>query len=496
MSEVNSTVTLKLSAVKGVTLVKAETLLKKMLRESTIRQNAALKANMTIDCTVKTKFSNTAARKLILPIPATEDRLAKFNVGEMDRSEVYRILSSYQKRLNLAKFLRNTKWLASFDDCKQSLGWTDYELYKNVLRSRKLPVLPRINSAILPISKSGNNFANLSFANSTIVLEKFALWDQRVDLIFNIPEKLQRLHPNLDKITRPNIRLLDGEVVFDFVIRENVESEQIILTSTLALDLGVSKSFSAVRVYSDGRYSEELIPSIFTNRQSKSADKLSREIKLVSDKNKRRAALGVNNSLAIDQEKKLREKKMRVNEAHDWSVAADVLAHSNPNEQITIENLKWNTGGGFGFKRFRHSSVSSKLEHAASRRGKRVKRVNAAFSSQTCPQCQMQVTPDANRTISCPCGWNADRDFTAAIVLGQRSLKIKKLSIKKNQPTPKQPRNKKRKANLLPKKNTVWIAFTGASPTEATSSSLTLTATSVIGPPINCVFNLPNLKIL
>jgi transposase len=408
----------------------------------------------------------------------------------MDRSETYRILSIYQKRLKLANFLHSKKWSASFEDCKQALGWVDYQLYMNVLRSRKLPTVPRIRSAIIPLAKSDQNFCTLSHTDSMVILENFALWDQRADLIFTIPSKIARLHPNLSKISRPSVRLLNGEVVFDFTFRESVASERIISSSTLALDLGVSKAFSAARVYSDGRYSEELVTSVFTERQSKTAKKLSQEIKMLSDKNKRRAILGVHNSQAVKQEKILREKRIRVNEAQDWSVAADIISHSKSGEQITIENLKFNSGS-VGSIRFRHSSVSSKLEHAANRLGKNVKRVNASYSSQTCPQCQKRVTPNTNRMTRCICGWIEDRDYTAAIVLGQRALKIKKLSIKKNRPTPKRPRNSARKARVLKKKNTVWTAFTGAYPTEATGLSLARTATSVIGvTPVSCSSNL------
>lgn len=479
MTEVSSTITLKMSSVEGATLDQAEDLLRKMIRESTSRQNAGLKANMTVDCTSRTKFSNAAARDLVLPIPSTKIRLNKFNVDEMDKSEVRRILASYQKRLVLAKFLRSKKWGATLDECKKALGWIDLHLYENVLKSRKIPTFPRIKSAVIPLSKSATQFCDLKYSNSKVVLENFTLWDRRVDLFFELPAKLINLHPNLEKITRPTIRIDADKVVFDFVLRESVEREPIVSTSTLSVDLGVIKAFSAVRVHSDGRYSEEFTPSVFTDRQSRAAEKLGLEIRRVREKNKSRELLGVQNKEAIAQEKTLILKLQRVNEALDWSVAADILSHSKSGEQITIENLKFNTGGSIGVRRFRHSSVSSKLEHASNRRGKNVKRVSAAYSSQTCPKCQTRNKPDSDRFMHCECGWYADRDFTAAVVLGQRGLKIKKLSSKKNEPTPKRPRNSARKRRILPYKSTAWTAFTGASPAEATGKSIKLSATSV-----------------
>lgn len=490
MTEVNSAVTLKLSAVEGVTLKQAEKLLKKMLRESTIRQNAAIKANLAVDCTDFTKFSSASARALSLPIPRSKVRLAASRVDEMDRSEAYRVLGGYQKRLALAQFLRSTKWLASFEECKSARNWIDYNLYKNVLRARKLPTVPRVKSGIIPLAKSDTSFCVLSHTEGSVTLERFALWDRRANLIFKLPSKLALLHPNLKKIARPNIRLLNGEVVFDFVLRETVEREMITSVSTLALDLGITKVFSAARVYSDGRYSEELTPSMFTDRQSKTAEKLSREIALVSAKNCRRSVLGLQNKHSIAQETTLREKRKRINEAHDWSAAADILAHSKAGEQITIENLKFNSGASLGEKRFRHGSVSGKLEHAANRRGKNVKRVSASFSSQICPRCQTKNAPDSDRVIRCNCGWSADRDYTAAIILGQRGLKIKKLSVKKNRPTPKRPRQTARKCAVLPFKNRAWTAFTGATPAEATGKFIELSATSVTGGlPVSCPSN-------
>ena len=480
MAEVNSAVTLRLVSIEGATSKQAESLLKRMLRESTRRQNSAIRANLFIDCTDYTKFSSSAARDLDLPIPLTPGRLATSRVDEMDRSEAYRLLGAYQKRLALAEFLKSAKWRASFEECKANFGWIDYQLYRNLLRAGALPKVPRIESAVIPLSKSDVQFARLSLVGTTIRLDRFALWDRWADLTFEIPEKLAQLHPNLSKVTRPNIRLLNDEVVFDFVLRENVESEIIAVSSTLGVDLGVEKPFAAARVYSDGRYSEEFIPSVFTERQSRTAAKLSNEILLVGGKNYRRALLGVSNGRAIEQELTLREKRIRVNSALDWSVAADILAHSKPGEQITVEQLNFNTGGSLGGKRFRSGQMITKLEHAARRSGKNVKRVRASYSSQECPSCKSAVVPDAARVSNCACGWTGDRDYTAAIVIGRRGLKAKRLSVKKSKPTPKRPRAKARSRALLPFKNRAWTAFTGALPAEATGT-LTSTATSVSG---------------
>ena len=480
MAEINSTVTLRLTTIEGATPKQASSLLKRMLRESTKRQNSAIKANLTTDCTGYAKFSSSAARELELPIPRTTGRLAASRVDEMDRSEAYRILGAYQKRLALAKYLKSTKWLASFEECKADFGWVDYQLYKNLLRAGSLPKAPKIESAVIPTSKSDFQFTRLSLSGTTITLEHFALWDRWADLTFEIPEKLAALHPNLSKVTRPNIRLLNGEVVFDFVLRENVEPEIATPISTLGVDLGVEKPFSAARVYSDGRYSEEFLPSVFTERQSATAAKLSREIPLVSGKNKRRAKLGISNERAVIQERTLRDKRSRVNTAMDWSAASDILAHSKPGEQITVEQLNFNTGGSLGAKYFRPGLMIAKLEHVARRSGKNVKRVRASYSSQECPYCKSAVVPDAARMSNCACGWIADRDYTAAIVIGRRGLKAKKLSVKKTRPTPKRPRAKARVRAVLPFKNRAWTAFTGAAPAEATGTHSS-SATSVIG---------------
>ena len=480
MVEINSTITLGFSTVEGATSKQTSNLLKRMLRESTKRQKAAIKANLTVDCTGFAKFSSSAARKLDLPVPRSPGRLAASRIDEMDRSEAYRILGSYQKRLALAKYMKSTKWLASFEECKADFGWVDYQLYRNLQRAGSLPKIPRIESAVIPTSKSNAQFTILHLNGSTITLERFALWDRWVDLTFEIPEKLAHLHPSLAKVTRPNIRLLEGEVVFDFVLRENVEPEIVAPSSTLGIDLGVEKPFSAVRVYSDGRYSEEFIPSVFTERQSATAAKLSREIPLVSGKNKRRALLGVSNERAVKQELTLREKRTRVNTAMDWSVASDILAHSKPGEQITVEQLNFNTGGSLGAQRFRSGQMVTKLEHAASRSGKNLKRERASYSSRECPACKSTVTPDAARVSNCVCGWSADRDYTAAIVVGRRGLKAKKLSVKKNRPTSKRPRASARERSIVPFKNRAWTAFTGAAPAEATGTTMG-SATSVRG---------------
>jgi transposase len=488
----NSTVALTLSAVTvrddglPISLVEADHLLRKMLSESAIIQQAGTIANQTVDCTEKTLYSNAAARSFTLPIQPAKERLQKYNVKVMDSSEVHRLLTVWQQRSALATYLESTNWTATFAETVVQFKWVDYQLYENIKRSRALPALPKIKNARIPVAKSAVQFCGLPILNDRkLTLPRFALWDREVNLHFEIPKKLLELHPRITKITRPTIFLKDGQVTFDFTFEEPVALEEPVCDSVVGLDIGKVKIFAAVRVYSDGRLSEELTPSIHTERHLERIKKLDLEIDRLALKRKQRDVLGVEKLATVAHEFALRAKRKRVKAAADWSAVADVWAHVRSGETLVGEKLDFNTGES----QFR-SSVLMKVRHVGNREGRNFVQVKAEYSSQTCPPCRKRSKADNKRVFRCPnpkCGWVADRDFTAGAELGVRGFKPKKVKVvlPKGKPTPKRPRRTVRRRRFLEYKLSVRSAFTGAVSARATGSFTLATLVTGVEPLVN-----------
>jgi transposase len=477
LKKMNSTVPLTLSAVTvrddglPISLVEAGHLLRKMLEESKLIQQAGITANQTIDCTEKTQFSNAAARSFVLPVTPTKDRLQKYNVKVMDSSEVHRLLTVWQQRSALAAYLKSTNWTATFAETVVEFKdkWLNYQLYENIKRSRALPALPLIKNVRIPVAKSAVQFCGLPILEGRkLTLPRFALWDREVNLHFEIPQKLIELHPRITKFTRPTIFLKNDEVLFDFTFEEPVNIEQPVCDSVVGVDIGKAKIFAAVRVFSDGRLSEELTPSVYTERHLEIIKKLDLEIGRIALKRSRRDILDFENLGSVAHEFKLRAKRKRVKAAADWSAVADVWAHVRPGEKLVGEKLDFNTGES----QFR-SSLLMKMGHVGNREGRNFVQVKADYSSQTCPPCRKRDQADEKRVFRCKnpkCGWVADRDFTAGVELGVRGYKPKKVNVvlPKGKATPKRPSKAARRRRFIDYDKRVRSAFTGAVSARAT----------------------------
>jgi transposase len=422
MPAINSTLTLKPTACLELSLSKALELLAQDLKDSQYRQQEALEANATVDCTQSTGFSNTAARTLIaLPRVAHPDRLQSYNLDEMDRSEVYRILSTWQQRCNAAQWLEGKSWNPSFDETKKEFVGLKWTQWRNIVRARAIPNLPVVRLPRLVLAKTAPQYSHLKLESNKITLITHA-WDSKVTLEFKIPPKIFARHPQLTKVTRPTIRWKDGDVLFDFTL---VEQSKVLANSFnrgVSFDIGLVKPTSGVRMDTNGSVSPELLPSIESYRCLKSKARLDEQIISITKKNKAREALGCPNPKAVEQEGLLRAKRLRVNESLDWQSATDIVTEALPDEAIILEQLNWGSGGPV---KFRHSSVMQKVEHLAKRHSRKIIKVSAKGSSHECPLCNAFIEPDSSRLSKCSCGWVADRDYTASIIHGKRGLKIK-----------------------------------------------------------------------
>lgn len=444
---IKRTLTLQYTTSSLHSRVLTDEALMKMLSESKKVQQNLIKDNKTYK-THKTNYSNTSARGMKLRTTAySKDRLVKSKLEEIDRAEAYRILVGYQQRLAIARYLKKHNWEVSYKDRPESLKYTKLQYWLNVQRARALPALPEIKSVRFPTNKADNQLLKISFQDKKILVRDFKIWNSKVDLEFIISTKQYTKYNNIMKISRPTVFLKDNKIYFDFTVFEEVESKVEDSEIVLGVDLGVVKPISLAKVSSSGGFSRELECSGISKQLDWQINRLNTELFKVSCKNRRRAVFGIINESAVEQERLLRIKRKRLQELLDWNLATDILGHSEPSEKIVLEKLNFGLGGGGNnSRRFRHSSVTTKVAHKAGLVGKTVKLVSAKDTSQLCPICMKRVVHKvSSRLVECVCGWVGDRDYTGSLNVGKKELGIKKLDRSKLVKTSKRPRFRKKK---------------------------------------------------
>jgi transposase len=409
--------------------------IKRMLNAARSMQNALVRENEHVNVRdAATTFSSKESRNLSCSRRISRDQLVPSKLLEINRTEAYRLIKGHQERQAVASCLQAHAWQLPYEACKKLLGNpVDYELYKNLMRSQRLPRLPKVKTVRLPLSSVNYQFSQIAVEGRLIQLELVA-FDRRVTLEFEIPAKLYELHANFEKITRPTLRLTPhGELHFDFSFVERSELGEPSSDTPIGFDLGKARVIVGVRG------TTELVQSVHTDRDARKLAVIDAEIARLMSKRARRALHDVVHAGADRQLKLLRAKRDRIIEARDWNAATDVIKHARPGEPIALERLTFNTGGS----QFRSGSLDAKICHKARRAGKRVVHVNPKGTTGTCPQCGQTGLPFVRRKLTCSCGYTSDRDYSSAIIVamrGQRSLQRSRETTRKEQG---QPRNKK-----------------------------------------------------
>ena len=399
------------------------------------RQNSALALNQTTDCTARTGFSNTAARKLLL-----EQDLWSINRqypwDEMTRSEVYRILATWQQRLSIAELQAEHDYELDYFNRPEAFKFVKQQLWLNIQRSKKIPTLPTVKRARLALSKSSSQYSSLVQDNQELKLYLTTLAGD-CSLDFRIPDKVWSQYAGW-KATKPTIQLDEhDQVTFTFSLEGAVAPSNPGL-GVLGVDLGIKRPYAASKISNKGQTYSIDSTSLEVERDRKTLKRLNRQISNLSRKNEQRGLLHSSNARAQLEEKRLRAKRERVIDNLDWQVAKDVVELAEAGETISLEKLNWGTGGPV---KFRHSLQQSKIEHVARKRGRRVLKVSAVNSSHECPDCGDYAVPNSTtRALFCECGFSGDRDTAASIVLAKRASKAKKFNRMKNVATPRRPK--------------------------------------------------------
>lgn len=451
MTLINLSYKLTPVAATGATLEEIRIELLEQLLQARQSQQEGLVLNQTTDCTKKTKFSNVAARELKLPVDIWVPK-SSYAWNEMMRSEIYRILSTWQQRCQIAEVLEKSNWELEYKDRPESIKYVKRTQFENIKRSKIIPALPTITKPRITLAKASTQYSALEQFGQYARLY-LSLNEREVALDFKIPDKVWKRYPKA-KLSRPTIELDGEEIIYNFSLQWEVIPTKSTDTVT-AFDLGVSKAFSGASLSANGTVELTRGLSLESSRVDKKIKILDDKIRVLAAKNKRRKLLNTENTHAIIEETRLRAKRARSIESLSWQLAHDMLEYAG-DSSIVLEKLTWGQGGPVKFK---HSLMTQKLDHVAAKRGKKVKKVNPAFSSRECGKCLARLSPDSSRLSTCEsCGFSLDRDDMAAIVLARRaSTKVKKIRLKKSGPTRKQVKPRKKVVRIPVKQS----GFTG-----------------------------------
>lgn len=148
----------------------------------------------------------------------------KHNTNEMAQREVFRIISTYQERLKLAKELEKHNWDISYNDFLPN-EYVDFELFKNLLRMRRLPKLGKINNPRICFGYTNNDFADKPYIQDNFIIwENVTLLNKSYNFVFQIPIKQLLRYENIIKGSKPALRLEKETniIYFDFSIFSTV----------------------------------------------------------------------------------------------------------------------------------------------------------------------------------------------------------------------------------------------------------------------------------
>ena len=367
-------------------------------------------------------------------------------VDEAVRTEANRLLSSAHERLEVwEKIQAGEEW---------SPGAGDYELWRNLKRTSSKPSKPVVKRPVLPYSATNGQLqGERVLDNGKVRITGMAIGPCRYNLTISIPGRILERHPGIVSVTAPSLRLdANNQPVFTMSIVEDVPEPPAVNTgSFLAVDLGKTEPMTVRRVDGNGRGERfTLAESITTLRVRRAIARREDELGLALARRDRvEAAGGVPSDGLLSNIDGLRARLERGRADYEWQRSWDVARESRPGEPLVFEKLNFNTGGPV---HFRSGQMGFKMEHVAAKQSLLLKRVNAAGTSQKCPECGDGLDHPEWKKSACKredCKYTGDRDETACIVIGQRAAGVKpssehRVTQPKGRPTPRRPRQESR----------------------------------------------------
>lgn len=405
-----------------------------------------------INLEYQSNFTGEYARKTI-PSPPASEIYTSGTIGLSrriiaDKAEAYRIMRPWQERRDIYNELQDYPDSVSYEAYKEASdrAYLKRNLFKNIRKMKRPPELPEVRKPRIPLGKTDKQYTLIAISGQDILLCGLPLKlnpesdeEIRVDLLFRLPDRYMRNHSRVVhvKLTRPTIYLDDhGEPTFSWAIQESCLPPSMKARdaeSCVGVDCGKTNRIAMARVHRDGRYTGGIGESKRTSRESKrSLDKRQRELDLNYAKQARREALvGEGNTTLTPERAEAREKHLEglkrardhAQSSYEWDLVADVMSFVRPGEPVAVEDLRFNDGWSLHFM---FSGFQSKLEHRCRLTGHDFVRVPAGGTSANCPDClgKLGERDDYHWTACDDCGWEGDRDASAAVAIARRGLKL------------------------------------------------------------------------
>lgn len=329
------------------------------------------------------------------------------------------------------------------EEINNALGhFVNTKWIKNICKSKACPTIPTHLNFELNYTSVDTQVCKIIEQDDKYIKYSIRMGDG-TDAILNIPIP-NNIRENTGHFSNPKIRIkfnkdtneIEGyyaDIIYDAAISDDVKASS---STTLGVDLGGIKKFSAAAVYDDGTFSKEYLPTkeldILNDKLNKLKAERSALIKKTTtisgmitglEKRSRDVPNALRASLAR-KEKHVKELNGKISKlkTHIACVEARDLVAIAVKEQAGVINLEdlavLNNDGAQVTARWEFALDRQRLVNVAVLSGVSVVCVNPGYTSKTDPFDNSACVPNSRRVCRTS-GGDLDRDYVAALNIGR-----------------------------------------------------------------------------
>lgn len=247
---------------------------------------------------------------------------------------------------------------------------------------------------------------------------------------FTLPDS-DRFKGQINKITRPTIQDMNGQLVFLFTVEKKTPTTRS-NKNILGVDLGVIEPCVATVVRDNSTFSSPYHADKNVHRLVNRIDSLYALLDALRDK----AHLNEQNhryhkaEILDTESERVRHKISRLKNELGRRIAHQLVTIADKeNADIVFEDLRWTSGTGKNLSgSWNHSVIQKTTQYLSQQKGIKVKNVSAKNTSQQCSRCGKTVRHLGNRRTICnACHNQLNRDTNASRNIASRGLNVKGL---------------------------------------------------------------------
>ena len=362
-------------------------------------------------CVDTTTYHTAASREFINVAKLNASCRRNYKMREISVSEACRIYQNYSIRKTIATELENVDWNLNATIAEELMKnyQVNARLLQNIQRSRKLPSIPDVNSPVLALSAASDYLLRESFNGTTIYISDFCPLQTPFDLEFYVPKMFLKSHPNIYKIAKPNIRLSENELLFDFGACETC-SYKPYSKIFCAVDLGVVNKALMMRYDAVSQtFSAPFGASSQTMFVVKSVNALETEKERLLKRRNNLVMSGQDISNIEIHIHNVCEKLIRLRKELSFAICCDLTALCFDGDVCVHEFLKWVMTSNRWT-----TTTCDDIDHVLHTNGIVTMAGRTAHSSDSCPVCGKIMVMD-KRIAKCSCGFTCMRDTLSVL---------------------------------------------------------------------------------